>query len=69
MESKLKKIRCKICNRKISLTYIECRCGNMFCGIHRYPVEHNCNFDHKKFQQDKIKLHNPIIKKDKFEKI
>lgn len=69
MISNIKKIKCKICRRKITSTYIECRCGNMFCGIHRYPHEHDCTFDHKKLHQDQLILKNPIIRKDKFEKI
>jgi len=44
--SKPKKRRCGVCNKKIGLTGFECRCGKMFCAIHRYPNEHGCTFDY-----------------------
>ena len=67
--SEKKKIICKICRRKITLTYIECRCLELFCGSHIYADSHNCTYDHKKFHMENIRNNNPIIKKDKFEKI
>lgn len=63
------KNRCAVCRKKINLTYIECRCGGKYCGAHRYADEHNCTYDHKKMNKERIKANNPEIKKDKFEKI
>ena len=36
-EKKQKKKRCPICNKKIKLTDMECRCGNIYCMEHRLP--------------------------------
>ncbi|KAK0597673.1 hypothetical protein LWI29_027448 [Acer saccharum] len=31
------KSRCKNCNKKVGLTGFKCRCGYLFCGMHRSP--------------------------------
>jgi predicted nucleic acid binding AN1-type Zn finger protein len=64
-----KKIKCKICRKKITLTFTECRCGRYYCDNHKYPQDHNCTFDHIKHNQNQIALKNPVMKKFKFEKI
>lgn len=67
--SKKSKIRCKICKKKINMTYIECRCGGKFCGSHIMANLHECSFDYKKLEQEKIRKHNPVLIKEKVEKI
>ncbi|NXN96401.1 ZFAN3 protein, partial [Rhinopomastus cyanomelas] len=42
--------RCCQCNKKLQLAEQElglCRCGLVFCLIHRLPEKHNCTFDYK----------------------
>jgi hypothetical protein len=68
-ENKREKIRCAVCNRKISMTYIECRCGGKYCGRHRYANEHACAHNYKRDRDEKIRKENPIVKKQKLEKI
>lgn len=63
------RIRCAVCLKKITLTYIECKCGGLFCGNHRYADEHNCTYDHFKNHQDAIRKKHIVIKKNKIEKI
>ncbi|KAI4352367.1 hypothetical protein L6164_006627 [Bauhinia variegata] len=46
-EEKTKKNRCKNCNKKVGLTGFQCRCGDVFCGRHRYPEEHACKVNLK----------------------
>ena len=53
--------KCIICNKKLKLTDIKCKCGIIFCGIHRYPTEHNCSFDFKEQERAIIKKNNPKI--------
>jgi hypothetical protein len=63
------KTRCWKCNKKVGITGIECKCGFIFCGTHRYADEHNCQFDHKaKFQQTLRKHIQQVVTK-KFETI
>ena len=46
-EGKKKKNRCLSCKKKVGLTGFTCRCGGLFCSIHRYSDKHECNFDYK----------------------
>jgi len=66
---KKKRIKCKECKRRITLTYIECRCGDKYCGKHRYPDAHGCAFDHKKYNKEQLNLKLPKIRKRKLEEI
>lgn len=50
-----KKNRCAVCNKKVGLTGIECRCELVFCGVHRYPSQHSCAFDHKEHDRQNLK--------------
>lgn len=64
-----KKKRCYKCNKKLGTTGIECRCGYIFCGTHRYSFEHNCDYNYKKDFSEQLKKNNPVIKKRKLEPI
>lgn len=63
------KNRCWVCSRKLGISGIECRCGFVFCGKHRYPNEHDCSYDHKQAQRRKLASANPEVKPDKLEKL
>jgi len=63
------KNRCWKCRRRIGITGIECRCGYIFCGKHRYADEHDCDYDHKERQRKKLAKENKEVKTSKFEKI
>ncbi|KAJ0405250.1 hypothetical protein P43SY_006935 [Pythium insidiosum] len=53
------KKRCWECKKKVGLTAIECRCGFVFCGGHRYPDQHNCSFDFKAADRAELARRNP----------
>jgi len=63
------KTRCWQCNKKVGITGIDCRCGFIFCGTHRYAAEHNCQFDHKGRHQEKLRKANQQIVAKKFDTI
>ena len=44
---KLLSPRCATCKKKLGLTGFTCRCGGLFCSIHRYSDKHQCDFDYK----------------------
>ena len=46
-DGKKKKNRCHTCKKKVGLTGFTCRCGGLFCSIHRYSDKHQCDFDYK----------------------
>ncbi|CAI7819958.1 unnamed protein product [Closterium sp. NIES-53] len=58
-------IRCMSCKRRVGLTGFKCRCGDMFCAIHRYSDKHACSFDYKTAGREAIAKANPIVKADK----
>ncbi|KAF7703180.1 AN1-type zinc finger protein 6 [Silurus meridionalis] len=66
---KPKRNRCFTCRKKVGLTGFDCRCGNVFCGVHRYTDVHNCNFNYKADAAEKIRKENPVIVGEKVAKI
>ncbi|CAK9318339.1 unnamed protein product [Citrullus colocynthis] len=61
------KNRCKICRKKVGLLGFNCRCGGSFCGKHRYPEEHSCDFDHKAIGRNILAKQIVECKADKLE--
>ena len=61
--------RCNSCNKRVGLMGFDCRCGNIFCAIHRYSDKHDCPFDYRTSAQDAIAKANPIVKAEKLDKI
>ena len=51
--------RCATCNKRVGSFGITCRCGNLYCGKHRYASEHNCTWDYKAEQCKIIRDTNP----------
>jgi len=68
-DGKKPKRRCQECKKKIGLTGFTCRCGGMFCSIHRYSDKHNCNHDYKSPGAEQIRKSNPTIVAEKVKKI
>merc|ERR1719436_2118082 len=58
---KKKKNRCFSCKKKVGLTGFTCRCGGLFCSIHRYSDKHECNFDYKELGAEEIRKNNPTV--------
>lgn len=70
VKKKKKKKRCKQCNIKLKPHQcIACRCGAVFCSMHRYPDEHNCQVDLIKHTRDKLQASNPVLKNKQMERI
>ena len=58
---------CSRCN-KTTIMLFECRCSKTFCMKHKLPEKHKCDFDYKNKGKDNIKINNPKIINDKFDK-
>ncbi|XP_020112379.1 zinc finger A20 and AN1 domain-containing stress-associated protein 11-like [Ananas comosus] len=54
--------RCSACRRKVGLTGFRCRCGELFCGEHRYSDRHACAFDYKAAAREAIARENPVVR-------
>ena len=50
-------------------TGFECRCGGLFCGLHRYSDKHNCTYDYKADGREQIAKANPVVVGEKVKKI
>lgn len=61
--------RCRTCSKKVGLTGFQCRCGGTFCSMHRYMDSHQCSFDYKTADREKIAKQNPVVMADKINKI
>nr|GMC86491.1 zinc finger A20 and AN1 domain-containing stress-associated protein 8-like [Ipomoea batatas] len=61
--------RCNTCRKRVGLTGFNCRCGHLFCAVHRYSDKHDCPFDYHKAAQDAITKANPVVRAEKLDKI
>jgi hypothetical protein len=57
------------CGKKLGLAAIKCKCGGIFCPVHRYSNEHNCDFDFRQAQQKALEQANPVVQGEKVTKI
>ncbi|XP_056460726.1 AN1-type zinc finger protein 5 [Gadus chalcogrammus] len=64
-----KKNRCFSCRKKVGLTGFDCRCGNLFCAIHRYSDKHDCPYDYRGAAAARIRKENPIVVAEKIQKL
>lgn len=50
------KCNCKGCKKKLSLveSSILCKCKGVFCSTHRDPKYHNCQYNYKNDDPDKL---------------
>ncbi|CAA0820733.1 Zinc finger A20 and AN1 domain-containing stress-associated protein 2 [Striga hermonthica] len=61
--------RCGTCKKRVGLTGFNCRCGDIFCAVHRYSDKHDCPFDYRAAGQEAIAKANPVVKAEKLDKI
>uniref|UniRef100_A0A0D9X9J0 AN1-type domain-containing protein n=1 Tax=Leersia perrieri TaxID=77586 RepID=A0A0D9X9J0_9ORYZ len=54
--------RCHGCRKRVGLTGFRCRCGELYCGAHRYSDRHDCSFDYKSAARDAIARDNPVVR-------
>ncbi|KAF3331101.1 zinc finger A20 and AN1 domain-containing stress-associated protein 5-like protein [Carex littledalei] len=54
--------RCFRCCKRVGLTGFRCRCGDLFCGDHRYSDKHGCSFDYKAAGREAISRENPVVR-------
>ena len=62
-------VRCLCCRKKLGLLGFKCRCGDLFCALHRYSDKHNCRFDYRTAAKEAIAKANPVVKAPKIWKL
>tara|TARA_Y100001935_G_C17098220_1_gene404652 strand:- start:101 stop:358 length:258 start_codon:yes stop_codon:yes gene_type:complete len=64
------KRRCLICNKKLGLIGgFECRCGGLFCNLHRSENTHDCSFNFAEAGMNGLAGRLVVIGTDKVDKI
>jgi hypothetical protein len=63
------KSKCFSCNKKTGMLGFECKCGYSFCGMHRYPEEHKCDFDYKNEGKARLAAAATKIEAQKLERL
>jgi hypothetical protein len=48
------KFACWTCNKKVGYLGFKCKCEYIFCGTHRHFSDHNCDFDYKTYDRQKL---------------
>lgn len=51
------------------VTGFECRCGGLYCAVHRYSDKHDCTFDYRELGAQEIRRNNPVVVGEKIQKI
>ena len=64
-----KKNKCFVCRKKVGLTGFDCRCGQLFCALHRYADKHDCTFDYKTAGREELEKKHPKIVAEKIQKL
>ena len=68
-KSKRIKLSCGVCNKKLPIFVIKCKCNKNYCSIHRYSSEHNCTYDYQTEFKKELTKNNKKIKVMKVDKI
>ncbi len=63
--------RCQflLCNKKLSLIKVQCKCSLYLCSKHLPSDVHNCTFDYKGYAKRKLRESNPVVVANKLQKI
>ena len=56
-----KKDACWKCQKKVGYLGFTCRCTYVFCNLHRHFGDHNCDFDYKTMERERLKKENPSV--------
>lgn len=49
--------RCRVCPKRLNLLALsvgKCRCGGVFCALHKDVAAHQCSYDYKKEQREAL---------------
>ncbi|KAK9826866.1 hypothetical protein WJX81_001930 [Elliptochloris bilobata] len=55
--------------KRVGLTGFKCRCDRVFCSTHRYAEAHECTFDYKKMERQRLAKNNPLVQAAKVDKL
>jgi len=47
-------LACWKCDKKVGYLGFKCKCSYVFCGAHRHFSDHECDFDYKSYDRNKL---------------
>jgi hypothetical protein len=56
-----KRDSCWKCQKKVGYLGFTCRCSYTFCNLHRHFTDHNCTFDYKSLERERLTKENPLV--------
>ena len=60
---------CGNCQKTLGIYGFLCKCEAMYCKKHRLPESHQCSYDFAAEGRKQLQKNNPIVAKEKIEKI
>ena len=60
--------KCAVCNKRLGFIYTTCKCQKVLCPLHKGLSDHQCMYDYKIEQIQKLK-DMPLLTPTKLEKI
>lgn len=57
------------CKKKLLLTDCSCKCGKIYCSMHRLSEMHNCTYDYKSIGKEQLAKAMPNITAKKIDVI
>jgi hypothetical protein len=55
---------CSLCKKKHSFSF-KCKCGKIFCSLHRYSDRHSCTFDYAEQHKKTLRSQLPLVNGEK----
>eukprot|EP00030_Apusomonadida_sp_AF-17_P007728 a842913_191.p2 GENE.a842913_191~~a842913_191.p2 ORF type:complete len:166 (-),score=42.85 a842913_191:281-724(-) len=68
-KSDKKKNKCSQCKKKVGLHGFKCKCGSVFCAMHRYADAHACTYDYRAEAREHLEKANPAVRGEKVSRI
>ena len=59
---------CSKCHKRTIIVF-NCKCGKIFCSRCKYPEDHDCTFDYKAAEKERLRINNPKVINNKIDKI
>lgn len=56
---------CIVCNKKVKISAVQCKCKQPLCKLHVSEASHTCSFDYKKHGKELLTFTNPKITAEK----
>jgi hypothetical protein len=57
------------CKKRIKITDYPCKCGNIYCNIHKPPENHDCQYDYREIELKDKKIEQMKCLSNKMQKI